>query len=101
MSENDRLPEVMLRLTRLESDVCKYDEKFNDLVASVNSVSLCLHELATRIDTGIKTIIIGFGIITTISGAFWAYQNKVDEQHSLILQHTQEQMDVDAKHHGR
>jgi archaellum component FlaC len=92
MSENERLPEIMIRLSRLENDVCKFDEKFNDLVCSVNSVSLSLHELATRIDTGIKTIIIGFGIITTLSGAFWTYQNKMDDTHSQLMQETRQQV---------
>jgi len=95
--ERRRLPEMLSRLARLESDVCKYDTKFSDLVSSVNAVSLSLHELATRIDTGIKTILIGFGLITTLSGAFWAYQNKTDEQHEKIMRNTQEQVEHNTK----
>jgi archaellum component FlaC len=92
MPESQRLPEIMIRLSRLENDVGKFDDKFIDLVSSVNSVSLIVHELETRIDTGIKTILIGFGIITTLSGAFWTYQNKMEDNHSKLMQEPMQQV---------
>jgi len=78
MQENERLPDLLARLARLEHDVCKYDEKFSDLVKSINIISISLNELSTRIDTGVKTICVFFGVVAALTGAFWTYNNHVE-----------------------
>jgi hypothetical protein len=63
----------MIRVSNMEAAMVRWDSKVESLVESVAKVAGNLEVLTVRIDSGIKTILVFFGIFSTIIGGAWSY----------------------------